>query len=305
MLNTLKIAEAVGELDDKYIEAHFAYREKLAASRAAKAETSSPRRFKLKYALAAAAAAAAVAVSAFAVANIAKTPSVPAPSEESNAAVSAFTIPDNAVLPPTRYGETTGNAMIEDHDFKELYEMSDIVALVRIGDWLSENPVNPVSGTRYDAELLRIYKGEADEGQRIRLKQEGNSRTTFPCYPLFTYGDEMLLFMIYGSDDGSEYFYWLPCSYTVTIDAALIDGEYYFADRFGRLSAGYEKSAGSVYEKPGDSLVNAFINSLNDKAVASLIESAHSSEFYQATGVDPFILSEAEIISLFANFGKE
>ena len=39
---------AINGIAERYLEAHFAYRDSLAASRAAKAENPSPRRFKLK-----------------------------------------------------------------------------------------------------------------------------------------------------------------------------------------------------------------------------------------------------------------
>ena len=301
MLNTLKIAEAVGELDDKYIEAHFAYREKLAASRAAKAETSSPRRFKLKYALAAAAAAVIVAVSAFAVANIAKTPSVPAPSEESNAAVSAFTIPDNAVLPPTRWGNGTMLACLDDHyDWQKTYESADIVAKVRVGDWLCEYE-SGLEGTRYSATLEEVLKGQAKQGDNIILAQEGNSKATLAYFPLFTYGEEMLLFL--HRDNTQPNVYWITGSYSTVLRAFYANGKTYYFDAAGVLSDNFATAFGYKYDLPDMQLLEEI--SENAKKSGSIwadnIIMAYTEE---NAWIRPFLLPEEELFELIKQLGK-
>ncbi|MBP5155912.1 MAG: hypothetical protein J6252_04945, partial [Clostridia bacterium] len=132
-MNKTMIDNALNDISPEFMEEYAAF--------CAAAEGSSPRarRFAPKRILAAAAAAAAViAVSAFAVAQFAKTPPIPAPVGAAPVE-SAFSVPEDAVLPPTRWGEHTADARLEkDYTLKELYEYSDLVALIRVEDWVCE-----------------------------------------------------------------------------------------------------------------------------------------------------------------------
>jgi hypothetical protein len=313
-INVLDIAEAVGSIDERFIEEHLARREELAAKagkRAARAEdpagkAPAARRFGLKRILAAAVAAAAViAVSAFAVAQFAKTPPIPAPSEESNAAVSAFTIPDNAVLPPTRYGETTGHASLEkDYNLKELYEYSDLVALIRVEDWVCEyvDSENDIGSTRFDTELLKVYKGEKTAGEHILLKQEGNSKYTFKGYPLFTYGNEMLLFAKQSfKEDGV---YWIPGSYTTIVDAVNAEGTLYFIDRACCMShiARFKAATGETdFRTPTGALAEKIVEALlkTDPVLAESYREKFAADPHTA---HPFALTEDEMTRFFEMF---
>ena len=301
-MNKTMIDNALNDISPEFMEEYAAF---------CAAEGSSPRarRFAPKRILAAAAAAAAViAVSAFAVAQFAKTPSVPAPSEESNAAVSAFTIPDNAVLPPTRYGETTGHASLEKgYNLKTLYEDADVVALVRVGDWLMEYPEELTFSTKYDATLLKVYKGDEKVGTHIPLKQDGCSKHTYQGYPLFTYGDEMLLFMKIGVDPLGETVYWLPGSFLSVVDAAEIDGTYYFAERGSALSMSFQAATGKQYTPASKELTDSVIAAISerDETVGPILRKNAENYIYSSYKQPSFILSESEMTGLFEEFDNK
>ena len=97
------------------------------------------------------------------------------------------------VLPPVRVGKK--NHLIKytldvDYDFESTFAEADFVAHVRIGNWLSEKKEG--MSTRYKAEIIKCYKG--DMAGKFTLVQSGSSWYTLPDYPLFTYGNEFLVF---------------------------------------------------------------------------------------------------------------
>ncbi len=112
--------------------------------------------------------------------------------------------------------------------FREAYEKADVVALVKIVNWLGERQQSdeyPVPATYYDADIIELYRGLAPV--RIKIRQDGSSKLTVDGYPLFDYGDEMLLFM--NEDEGIYYLSGtLPSIYDVL---RLDNGEAYLSDR--------------------------------------------------------------------------
>lgn len=139
--------------------------------------------------------------------------------------------PSGAVLPPVRYG-TKGTAQVsleKAYTFETAYAEADMVAHVRIGNWLSEDNENGL--TCYQAAVIKQYKGE--NLSQIVLKQDGSSQVTLKNYPLFTAGNEFLLFLKKGIDADT---YWIEGAYTTMLDVVADDsGEEYFIDRYGML----------------------------------------------------------------------
>ena len=143
-----------------------------------------------------------------------------------------------AVLPPTRIGENLGENITIDQLFslESAFEEADLAALVRVGDWLAEDESGPY--TLFSCQVLKIFKGEVaeDAGDEILLSQFGGTRGTVPGYPLFTAGNELLVFLKQIPSEEHNNGYWLLGSFTTFFDAVRDgNGDLYYLDRFGVL----------------------------------------------------------------------
>ena len=140
--------------------------------------------------------------------------------------------PKEPVLPPVRTGSTSMIARIPDYSLERAYNEADLVALVRVGDWLGERNVEyEAELTYYSARAERMYKGEETD---FVLCQDGNSALTLSGYPLFTDGNELLLFLKHGSDPDYEDMYYIVGSYGTVMYALSDDsGETYLIEPFG------------------------------------------------------------------------
>ena len=133
------------------------------------------------------------------------------------------------VLPPVRNAGSATHYDIAYFDFESAYAKADIIALVRIGDWLGERNVeNEIGLTYYSASVIEAYKGDAPE--QFILCQDGNSLESVNGFTLFTYGDELLLYLHRYSNPDYEDMYYIVGAY-VTAMYALPDasGELYLA----------------------------------------------------------------------------
>ena len=139
-------------------------------------------------------------------------------------------------LPPARIGTEGRLRMSLEHTytFEEAYQNAEVVAYIRIGDWIGENDELLLS--YYKASVIKLYKG--DIPQSISLLQIGTSKMT--AYPLFTAGNEFLVFLqrvteVESSDPNA---FISICSYFTVLDAARSSaGELFFMDRYGRIGA--------------------------------------------------------------------
>lgn len=97
------------------------------------------------------------------------------------------------VLPPIRMSENParGSVVGPIGSPSELIEGSDAIACVRIGDWLGDT--GDTITTMFEAEVTEVIKGELPK--KITLLQEGASDFTFEGHPLFTAGNELLVFL--------------------------------------------------------------------------------------------------------------
>ena len=157
----------------------------------------------------AAAAAAVIAVSAFAVAQFAKTPPIPAPVGVAPVE-SAFSVPEDAVSPAESStvslpAESSAVTQIEENNknafmgarvytgcrFKDGFEDSDLVAHVRVIEQLGE--LDEWS-TLYKIELLEVFKGDVQD-KIIFMAQMGSKKMLFNM-DLFKPGEEYLLYLL-------------------------------------------------------------------------------------------------------------
>ena len=97
------------------------------------------------------------------------------------------------VLPPSRWGEGEAQGMLpRTYSLSEAYDAAEVVALVTVGDWLEEELIT--GRTFFRTTVQKVYKG--DIPHEFVLAQEGCSTWTYRNYPVFTYGNQLLLFLI-------------------------------------------------------------------------------------------------------------
>lgn len=146
---------------------------------------------------------------------------------------------EDIVLPPTRIG-TDGElpaSLSERFTFDSAFSKADAVAHIRVGNWLAED--SQTMSTYYCASTVQAYKGELPES--FTLYQDGNASHTIKGYPLFTYGNELFVFLKKaepneGSDYNYEDGYWIIGSFSTFLDVVHDEsGERYYMDRYGAL----------------------------------------------------------------------
>ena len=140
-----------------------------------------------------------------------------------------------AALPPRRVGLSYMKvSLAEQYTVASAMEESDLVILARVGDWLGESSEQKT--TFYRADILKNFKDKNGEGSSIVLIQDGNSESTVQGYPLFTAGNELLLFLKKASSTEYENAYWMIGSFSAFFDAARDkSGSLYYLDRYGIL----------------------------------------------------------------------
>lgn len=152
-----------------------------------------------------------------------------------------------AALPPRRVGLSLMTVQLPERFTVETATVgSDLVALVRVGDWIGAN-TDPTS-TYFRASILKTFKGDA--GDEIVLIQDGNSSVTIEGYPLFTAGNELLLFLKKGTSTDYENAYWMIGSFTAFFDAVRDkSGAYYYMDRYGIFGESVRSCENSFFDK--------------------------------------------------------
>lgn len=198
---------------------------------------------------------------------------------------------DPIVLPPKRIGEGVSHVSLDKrYTFETAFSEADVVARIKVGNWLSEDL--ELDSTFFEANVLQCFKGDISE--TFILKQSGSSYCTIKDYPLFTYGNELLLFLSKGSSSdyeegwhAPEYdtFYWIIGSFSTLLDVSYDSrGSRYYADRYGILTEFLDAS--SNYANQNDVSSKVF-----EDAVSSDPLIADISHY-------PYIFSEADFIDL-------
>lgn len=95
------------------------------------------------------------------------------------------------------------------------------MALVRVGDWLGEQDGGfPI--TFYKAAVVKSYKG--DLPREFTLMQNGGSAGTYEDYPLYTCGNELLVFLRKADADYPDAYQSVGSFSTVLYAADAVDG---------------------------------------------------------------------------------
>ncbi|MBQ4428260.1 MAG: hypothetical protein II871_00615 [Clostridia bacterium] len=139
------------------------------------------------------------------------------------------------VVPPMRMAEYPADSSLGNvpGTVQEAIERSDAVAMVRVGDWLGETTDKLT--TLFNAEVIETIKGELPA--KFTLLQGGSSEFTYRDYPLFTYGNELFLFLTKISDENREFLkfpentYKITGTYTSVMHLIELDGEKYVIPR--------------------------------------------------------------------------
>lgn len=157
------------------------------------------------------------------------------------------------VLPPTRYGVGKSYVSLENiYTFETAIASADIVAHVEIGDWLGEDD----NHSYYSANVIEQFTGE--KVTTFILKQDGCSQWTISRYPLFTVGNELLLFLKKSKQIDNAYF--IAGSYSTVLYAVSDNnGNVYYLDRFNILSSSAEGIINSI---PQDSFARELYQKL-------------------------------------------
>lgn len=223
------------------------------------------------------------------------------------------------VRPPVRIGEATGNASFNrSYSLTEAFEEADVVALVQVGNWLGEN-TDGFPYTYYEADALECYKG--DIPAHFTLMQSGASTSTYEDYPLYTYGNQLLLFLDQTQPDGGEAYIQYPgayvnvCSFiTMMYVANADDGSRYFVDRFGLMT--YEE----LMNNPGSATLGQPAAQLRDrglmaelsdnvkgtdKLLAESLAAAGDMQSNPHAGITAYVYSEDTLKALFASLSGE
>ncbi len=124
------------------------------------------------------------------------------------------------VLPPTRYGNTRSLASLAGNfTLHEGVAQAEVVAWVRVGNWLGENTENHAIGrTYYEVEAIEVYKGRLPE--RTVIKQYGSTKGTDKAFPLLTAGNELILFLNKSEDTDFGECYYIMGSYGTVMDVS-------------------------------------------------------------------------------------
>ena len=100
---------------------------------------------------------------------------------------------EDIVRPPVRESEFTAQSRYDTSDLNiaALSAEADAIVRLKIKNWTGYIYFDSISC--FEAEVIEVYKG--DIPTEIILAQHGTPECTFEDFPLFTYGEELLLFL--------------------------------------------------------------------------------------------------------------
>lgn len=193
---------------------------------------------------------------------------------------------ESAVLPPSRVGKGTIQATFGDkYTFESALSAADVVARIEVGNWIAED--TELYKTYYEATVLECFKGNISDV--FTLLQDGCSAATMEEYPLFTSGNEILVFLKEATVTEYESPYWIIGSFTTMLDVSYgEDGTRYYADRYGVLGESMDVSCN--YSLEADVSGAVFARVAADDPMVSVMQYSY-----------PYIFSEVDIEALLGN----
>lgn len=152
--------------------------------------------------------------------------------------------PENpdVVLPPAVVGETQAMEARYSirYSFQEAYDAAGAVAIIEIGNWLGESEYYFCS--YYEAKPVAVYKGELPDS--FVFSQCGYSGCTFEHFPLPTYGERRLVFLVSNVQKEYEFYdfkYALADQMTTCFVRNDSEGNEYILDWNGYVGEGLGK----------------------------------------------------------------
>ena len=194
---------------------------------------------------------------------------------------------DPVVLPPTRIGASGYKAtMVKDYPFESAMSEADVVARVEVGNWLAEDNENIKS--YYEAKVLQCFKGTIPEN--FTLLQNACSAVTTKRYPMFTSGNELLVFLKKSTRCNTyESPYYIVGSFTTILDVSYDEnGNRYYADRYGILGRSIDIT--SNYAHDVDVSAEVVATAATKDPIVSEIGFTY-----------PYIFSEADLVAQMEN----
>lgn len=206
--------------------------------------------------------------------------------------------------PPVRIGEAIGEAsLLRSYSVAEAFQEADAVALVRVGDWLGEQD-GGFSITFYKAAVVKSYKG--DLPREFTLMQNGGSAGTYEDYPLYTCGNELLVFLRKADADYPDAYQSVGSFSTVLYAADAVDGTRYYLDRFGLMSMREQETGDSALEQPLSRMPEDTVKELRadlEKTDALLAESLSSGE-RKNSSFEAYVYTQDALETLFASLNQ-
>ena len=104
--------------------------------------------------------------------------------------------------PKVRIADTTrtNDEYMKGYTLETFTKEADAVAWIRIGNWLGEN--TELGFSIFSAEVKEQIKGDlGGKGSMITVLQDGTSKCTVENYPIFTGGNDLILFLKKAEDE--------------------------------------------------------------------------------------------------------
>jgi hypothetical protein len=127
------------------------------------------------------------------------------------------------------------SASIMSYNFEDSFNKADIVAQVKITEWLGETK-DSFEMTTFKAKLEKTYKNDvADRDlKEIKLLQDGNSKYTVENFSLFKNNDKLVLFLKKATgEEVDDTTYWILGGYASVFRVINIEGQDYAVKQVG------------------------------------------------------------------------
>ena len=157
------------------------------------------------------------------------------------------------------------SASVIGFDFDESYKKAEIIAQIKITQWLGEVD-EEIERTIFKAKLEKTFKNNADHSlKEIKLVQTGNSNYTIKDYPLFKINDRLILYLVKTEMEGYGEVYSILGAHTGVFRIVNSDGHDYAIKQFGNCPELSEAIATADNSKIKSALLKNITN--NDSAL--------------------------------------
>lgn len=188
-----------------------------------------------------------------------------------------------SILPPSRVGSSGIQASFEnEYTMASALSEADVVARIEVGNWIAEDA--ELQKTYYEATVLQCFKGSIPTS--FTLLQDGCSTGTLKGYPLFTSGNEFLVFLDEATGIDYDSPYWIIGSFMTILDVSYDNsGNRFYADRYGIL--GETIDIATNYALQEDTFTEVYARSVAADPIVQEMQYSY-----------PFIFAESDLTPL-------